>query len=135
MSAEVARSGMRDWTLSCIPYLDVCCCRGLQILAVAVRRIGDIYFPYLMSAAAVIYRSWQLLCAGLWGLPAHPHQHLSSNTLGASAPDEAYSRPVRASGTLKPVEHSPPPRTHSSILTHSRREEHGMLVIGIHKQG
>ena len=59
-----------------IPY--VCGCYVLRILVVAVCRIGDI-------------------CC----LPAPAHQPFSFNSLGFSAPEEACSRNVCASGTLK----------------------------------
>ena len=59
---------------------DVCSCHVLRILAVAVCRIGDI-------------------CC----LPAPMHQPFYSTSLDLSAPEEAYSRNVRASGTLKLV--------------------------------
>ena len=58
--------------------LDVCSCLVLRILAVALCKIGDV-------------------CC----LPAPVHQPFSSNNLDLSAPEEAYSRNVRASGTLK----------------------------------
>ena len=60
---------------------------------------------YLMSAAAmyvlsilavVVCKIWYVCC-----LPAPAHQQFSPNSLGLSAPDEACSRNVRASGTLK----------------------------------
>ena len=77
MSVEVARFGMRKCALThLIP--DVCGCHVLRILAVAVCRIGDV-------------------CC----LPASAHQPFSFNSLGLSAPEEACSRNVRASGTLK----------------------------------
>ena len=57
---------------------DVCGCHVLRILAVAVCRIGDV-------------------CC----LPAPAHQPFSFNSLGLSVPEEACSRNVRASGTLK----------------------------------
>ena len=57
--------------------LDVCSCHVLWILAVAVCKIGDV-------------------CC----LPAPAHQPFSSNSLDLSAPEEAYSRNIRASGTL-----------------------------------
>ena len=57
---------------------DVCSCHVLQILAVAVCTIGDV-------------------CC----LPAPAGQPFSSNSLDLSAPEEAYSRNVRVSGTLK----------------------------------
>ena len=50
----------------------------LRILAVAVCKIGNV-------------------CC----LPAPAHQTISSNSLDLSVPKEAYSRNVRASGTLK----------------------------------
>ena len=34
-------------------------------------------------------------------MPAPAHQQFSSNSLDLSAPEEAYSRNIRASGTLK----------------------------------
>ena len=77
MSVEVARFGMlesRDTHF--IP--DVCGCHVLRILAVAMCKTGDV-------------------CC----LPAPAHQPFSSNSLVLSAPEEAYSRNVRASGTLK----------------------------------
>ena len=59
---------------------DVCSCLVLRILAVAVCKIGDVCcFP----------------------APAPAHQPFSSNSLYLNAPEEAYSRNVRASGTLK----------------------------------
>ena len=75
MSVEVARFGMR---VSRYTHLipDVCssmCCG----LAVDMRRIGDV-------------------CC----LPAPVHHTFSSNSLDLSAPEEAYSRNVGASGTL-----------------------------------
>ena len=57
---------------------DVCSCNVLRILAVAVCKIGDV-------------------CC----LPAPAHQPFSSNSLDLSAPEEGYSRNVRASCTLK----------------------------------
>ena len=57
---------------------DVCDCHVLRILAVAVCRIVDV-------------------CC----LPAPAHQPFLFNSLGLSAPEEACSRNVRASGTLK----------------------------------
>ena len=57
---------------------DVCSYHVLRILLVAVRKIRDVY------------------C-----LPAPAHQPFSSNSLGLSAPEEACSRNVRASGTIK----------------------------------
>ena len=57
---------------------DVCGCHVLRILAVAMCKAGDV--------------CW-------WPAPAH--QPFSSNSLTLSAPEEAYSRHVRASGTLK----------------------------------
>ena len=57
---------------------DVCSCHVLRILAVAVCKIEDV-------------------CC----LPAPAHQPFSSNSLDHSAPEEAYSRNVRASDTLK----------------------------------
>ena len=57
---------------------DVCSCHVLRILAVGVSKIEDV-------------------CC----LPAPAHQPFSSNSLDRSAPEEAYSRNVRASGTLK----------------------------------
>ena len=56
---------------------DVSNCHVLRILAVAVCKIRDV-----------------------WCLPAPAHQPFSSNSLGLSAPEEVYSRNVRASGTL-----------------------------------
>ena len=56
---------------------DVCSCHLLRTLAVAVYKIGDV-------------------CC----LPAPAHQPFSSNSLDLSAPEEAYSRNVRASVTL-----------------------------------
>ena len=77
MSVEVPRCGMRvSRCTHLIP--DVCSCHVLRILAVDVCRIGD-------------------ACC----LPAPAHQPFSSNSLDLSAPEEAYSRNVRASGTLK----------------------------------
>ena len=66
------------------PHLipDVCSCHVLRILAVAVCKIGDIC---CLSAPA----------------PAPAHQPFSSNSLDLSAPEEAYIRNERASGTLK----------------------------------
>ena len=67
----------REWpNTHLIP--DVCGCHVLRILAVAVCRIGDV-------------------CC----LSAPAHQPFSFNNLGFSAPEEACSRNVRASGTLK----------------------------------
>ena len=60
------------------PIPDVCSCHVLRILAVAVCKI------------------WDVCC-----LPAPAHQSFSSNSLDLSAPEEAYSRTVRASGILK----------------------------------
>ena len=57
---------------------NVCSCHVLRILAVDVCRI------------------WDVCC-----LPAPAHQPFSSNRLDLSAPEEAYSRNVRATGTLK----------------------------------
>ena len=57
---------------------DVCGCHVLRILAVTVCRIGN-------------------GCC----LPAPAHQPFSFNSLCHSAPEEACSRNVRASGTLK----------------------------------
>ena len=57
---------------------DVCGCRVLRILAVAVCRIG-------------------IVCC----LEVPAHQPFSSNSLGPSAPEEACSRNVCESGTLK----------------------------------
>ena len=57
---------------------DVCSCHVLRILAVAVCRIGDV------------------CCLPA---PAPAYQPFSSNNLDLSAPEEAYSRNVRASGT------------------------------------
>ena len=77
MSVEVARFGMREsWRTHLLP--DVCSCHVLRILAVAVCKIGDVCI-----------------------FPAPEHQPFSSNSLGRSAPEEAYSRNLRASGTLK----------------------------------
>ena len=76
MSVEVARFGMRGICTHLIP--DVCSYHVLRILAVAVCKIGDV-------------------CC----LPAPAHQIFSLNSLDLSAPEEAYSRNVRASGTLK----------------------------------
>ena len=76
MSVEVARFGMRGiWTLL-IP--DVCSCHVLRIVAVAVCKIGDVCF-----------------------LPAPAHQSFSFNSLDITAPEKAYNRTIRASGTLK----------------------------------
>ena len=76
MSVEVAWFGMRaSRQTHLIP--DVCSCHGLRILAVAVCKIVD-------------------HCC----LPAPAHQPFSSNSLDLSAPEEAYSRTLRASGTL-----------------------------------
>ena len=55
---------------------DVCGCHVLRILVVAVCRIGDV-------------------CC----LSAPAHQQFSFDSLGLSAPEEACSRNVRASGT------------------------------------
>ena len=57
---------------------DACSCHVLRILAADVCRFGDI-------------------CC----LPAPAHQPVSSNSLDLSVPEEAYSRNVRGSGTLK----------------------------------
>ena len=57
---------------------NACSSYMLRILAVAVCKIGDV-------------------CC----LPALAHQPLFLNSLDLSAPEEAYSRNVRASGTLK----------------------------------
>ena len=59
-----------------------------------------------MSAAAMCCGSWRLLCVGLGlfavcCLPAPAPQPFLFNNLGLSAPEEACSRNVRASGTLK----------------------------------
>ena len=54
-----------------------------------------------MSAAVMC---WRLLCckiADVCCLPMPAHQPFSSNSLDLSAPEEAYSRNVCASGTLK----------------------------------
>ena len=76
MSAEMTRFGMRQSRYThLIP--DVYSCHVLRILVVAVCKIGDV-------------------CC----LPAPTHQPFSSNSLDLSAPEEAYSRNVRASGTL-----------------------------------
>ena len=77
ISVEVARFGMRvSRCTHLIP--DVCSCYVLRILAVDVCRIGD-------------------FCC----LPAPAHQPHSSKSLDLSAPEEAYSRNARASGTIK----------------------------------
>ena len=77
MSVEVARFGIRKCAVThLIP--NVCGCHVLRVLAVAVCTIGDV-------------------CC----LPAPTHQPFSFNSLGLSAPEEACSRNVRASGTLK----------------------------------
>ena len=57
---------------------NVCSCHVLRILAVAVCKIGNV-------------------CC----LPTPAHQPFSSNSLYLSAPEHAYSRNVRTSGTLK----------------------------------
>ena len=68
------------WSCCWVPILfhDVCSCHVLRILPVDMCRIGDV-------------------CC----LPAPAHQPFSSSSLDLSAPKEAYSRNVRASGTLK----------------------------------
>ena len=77
MSVEEPRFGMRvSRCTHLIP--DVCSCHVLRILAVGVYGIGDV-------------------CC----LLAPAHQPFSSNSLYLSAPEEAYIRNVRASGTLK----------------------------------
>ena len=65
---------------SSLTYLipDVCSCHVSRILAVDVCRI------------------WDVCC-----LPAPAHQLFSSNSSDHSAPEEAYSRNVRVSGTIK----------------------------------
>ena len=60
------------------PIPDVCSGHVLRILAV------------------VVNKTWDVCC-----LPAPTQQPFSSNSLDLSAPEEAYSRNVRASGTLK----------------------------------
>ena len=83
MSVKVARFGMHESRQThLIP--NVCSCHVLRILAVAVCKIGDV-------------------CC----LPAPAHQPFSSNSLDLSAPEEAYSRNVRAPGKRKRTE----PRT------------------------
>ena len=77
MSGEVARFWMRESRYTHLIH-DVCSCHVLRMLAVAVCKI------------------WDACC-----LPAPSHQPFSSNSLDLSAPEEAYSRNVRASGTLK----------------------------------
>ena len=69
--------GMRVF---CCTHLipDVFSCHMLRILAIDVCRFG-----------------------GVCCLPAPAHQLFSSNSFHLSAPEEAYSRSVRASGTLK----------------------------------
>ena len=57
---------------------DVCSCHVLRILAVDECGIGDV-------------------CC----LPAPAHQPFSFNTLDLNTPEEAYSRNVRTSGTLR----------------------------------
>ena len=55
-----------------------------------------------MSVAAMCCGSWQLLCVRLvFAVQAPAAQSFSSNNLGLSAPEEACSRNVRASSTLK----------------------------------
>ena len=77
MSVEVAQFGMRESRYTHL-ISDVCSCYVLRILAVAACKIGDVS---CLSAPA--------------------HQPFSSNSLDLSAPEESYSRNVRASGTLK----------------------------------
>ena len=77
MSVEVAQFEIRECAFThLIP--DVCSCHVLQILAVAVCRIGDV-------------------CC----LPAPAHQPFLFNSFGLSAPEEACSKNICASGTLK----------------------------------
>ena len=66
MLVEVARFGMRKCALTHL-LPDVCGCHVLQILAVAVCRIG-------------------VVCC----LPVPVYQPFSFNRLGLSAPEEAY---------------------------------------------
>ena len=77
MSVEVARFGMRgSQKTNLIP--DVCSCHVLRILAAAVCKICDVCC--LLAAA---------------------HQPFSSNSLGLGAPEDACSRNLRTSNTLK----------------------------------
>ena len=75
-SVEVARFGMRE-SRDMHLISDVCSCHVLRILTVDVCKI------------------WDVCC-----LPAPAHQPYSFNSLDLSAPEEAYSRKVCASGTL-----------------------------------
>ena len=77
MSIEVGRFGICKYAMTHL-MPDVCGCHVLQILAVAMCRIRN-------------------NCC----LPAPTHQPFSFNSLDLSAPEEACSRNVRASGTLK----------------------------------
>ena len=52
--------------------------------------------PMCCGLAADVCKIWDVCC-----LPAPAYQPFSSNSLDLSAPEEAYSRNVRASGTLK----------------------------------
>ena len=57
-----------------------------------------------MSAAAMCYGSWRLLCVrfGMFAVCRRLRiNHFFPNSLDLSAPEEAYSRTVRTSGTLK----------------------------------
>ena len=56
---------------------------------------------YLMSAAVMCCGSRQCRIGDVCCLPAPAHQPFFSNSLYLTAPEEAYSRNVRASGTLK----------------------------------
>ena len=77
MSVEAGWFGMRESRYTHL-ISDACSCHVLWVLAVAVCKIGDV-------------------CC--WPAPAH--QPFSSNSLDFSAPEEANSRSVRVSGTLK----------------------------------
>ena len=101
MSVEVDRFGIRKCAMAhLIP--DVCGCHVLRTLAVAVCRIRDV-------------------CC----LPAPTHQPFSFNSLGLSAPEEACSRNVRASCTLK--------FGHESIFKISPRNAHGTYKVACTK--
>ena len=81
-------------------------CQASWVMSVEVARFGlRVYFQHASHAWCL-----QLSCVTdlggwwvwNWGcLPAPAHQPLSSNSLDIRAPEEAYSRNVRASGTLK----------------------------------
>ena len=57
--------------------------------------VRDIYTGSNLMSAAIV--CWRLLCVSLGMFSAHPP--FSSKSLGPSAPEEAYSKNVRASGT------------------------------------